>query len=151
MKEFLFSAIHRHFEETRPLLHQLTDKLIQSSSPVQGGRSLGEIWLHLIRSMEYYLRGVSEGKWEVLPYALEKYSSEQAIFNLYDNVAMRCKSYMAKLQFVDLSEEILRFNRPATKMEILLELIEHSVQHRGQILVYYRILGIGPVKIPYVI
>ncbi|MHA2462691.1 MAG: DinB family protein [Candidatus Thorarchaeota archaeon] len=34
---------------------------------------------------------------------------------------------------------------------MLLELIEHSIHHRGQITVYYRLLGIKPAHIPYIL
>ncbi|UCE14504.1 MAG: hypothetical protein JSV04_04830, partial [Candidatus Heimdallarchaeota archaeon] len=53
----LTSAVERHFEETKLLIDQLTDQVI-INEPVQTGRSLGEIVLHLIRSIEYYLGGL---------------------------------------------------------------------------------------------
>ena len=45
---FLTSAIERHFEETKLLIDQLVDQDILSE-PVQTGRPLGEIVLHMIR------------------------------------------------------------------------------------------------------
>ncbi len=82
---FLQSAIERHFEETGLLIDQLADNNnILLSEPVQSGRPLGEIFLHMIRSYEYYLRGLTNGIWKPLPYTLTKYDSIQKIKDMAD-------------------------------------------------------------------
>ncbi|MCK4567807.1 MAG: hypothetical protein KAU48_10925 [Candidatus Thorarchaeota archaeon] len=34
---------------------------------------------------------------------------------------------------------------------MILEMLEHSIHHRGQITAYYRLLGISPVLILYIV
>lgn len=150
--KFLIAAVERHFEETRLLINQLTDQdQILLSEPVQTGRPLGEIVLHMIRSFEYYVQGLVTGHWEPLPYNLSTYSTAQKIQNLYDNVVNKVKNQLEELSPAALNDVLENFNRPATKAEVLLEMLEHSIQHRGQILVYFRLLGLEPERIPYIV
>jgi uncharacterized damage-inducible protein DinB len=150
MYEFLRDALTRHIHETSPFIEQLS-KENMLKKPIEGSRPLGEVILHLLRSIEYYLRGLAENNWVSLPYTLEDYSSASSIKALAKDIFERTKLYIEKLASVDLSRVVDTFNRPATLSEILLELIEHSIHHRGQITVYYRLLGIKPVHIPYII
>lgn len=150
---FLQSAIKRHFEETKLLIDQLAsiNNNILLSEPVKSGRPLGEIVLHMIRSYEYYLQGLTNGIWKPLPYTLTKYNSVQKIKDLYDIVIDKAKRYLEEISQATLTNVLEDFNRPATNLEVLLEMLEHGIQHRGQLLVYFRLLGLEPVKIPYIV
>jgi len=147
---FLKESIERHLDETLPLIEQLTEVDIMSK-PTSGVREIGEVVLHLIRSLEYYVQGIVKDQWESLPYTLERYDSAEAIINLAKEVFDKVKVYMNIIPSMDFSRIIDSFNRPATVGEILLEMIEHSIHHRGQITVYYRLLGITPSNIAYII
>lgn len=147
---FLSSAIERHFEETKLLIDQLVDQDILSE-PVQTGRPLGEIVLHIIRSLEFYLRGLTTNHWEPLPYNLSDYRSAQDISNLYNAVVNKAMTHLKQISPAGLNDILENFNRSATKAEILLEMLEHSIQHRGQLLVYLRLLDLEPAKIPYIV
>ncbi|UCE11512.1 MAG: DinB family protein [Candidatus Thorarchaeota archaeon] len=148
--EFLQNAALRHFYETRPLIDQIDDNHVLAI-PIEGGRPLGEVILHLIRSIEFYLRGLIHNEWRPLPYSLEEYQSAAAIRALYEEVIDRARDYIEQLSHTDLSQVNESFNRPATKAEILLEMIEHSIHHRGQITVYFRLIGIEVSRIHYII
>ena len=146
--KFLLKAIDRHFEENRLLLNQLTDDLV-ISEPVENGRTLGEIFLHMIRSFEFYSRGVAKDIWEPLPYNLETFRTVNQIKILYKDVVTRSNEYLKSLTPTMIEKVIKTFNRPASKVEFLLEMLEHSIQHRGQIIVYYLLIGLEPAVIPY--
>lgn len=148
--EFLKDTIERHLDETLPLIHQLIEVDIMSK-PTAGVREIGEVVLHLVRSLEYYMRGIVMNQWESLPYTLEKYDSAESIVKLSEDVFKRVKQFSNLIFAGDLSRVIERFNRPATIAEITLEMIEHSIHHRGQITVYYRLLGVKPNSISYII
>ena len=148
--ELLKDAVRRHLDETLPIIGQLAEIDIMSK-PISGGREVGELVLHLIRSLEYYMRGIVESFWEPLPYTLETYTTSEAIIQLAEQVFKRVSEYMYFIRLMNLQETIDSFNRPATIAEIILEMIEHSVHHRGQITVYYRLLGIKPISISYII
>jgi uncharacterized damage-inducible protein DinB len=148
--ELLRDAVRRHLDETQPIIDQLAEIDIMSK-PISGGREIGEVVLHLIRSLEYYMRGVVEGFWEPLPYTLETYTSSEAIIQLAQQVFRRVSEYIYFVRLMNLDDKIDTFKRPASIAEIILEMIEHSVHHRGQITVYYRQLGIAPKSISYII
>jgi uncharacterized damage-inducible protein DinB len=133
-----------------PLIEQLVEVNIMSK-PYSEGREIGEVILHLLRSAEYYMRGITTNQWEALPYTLEKYDSAEAIIELATEVFKRVDVYVNMISSSDLGRKIESFNRPATVSELILEMVEHSIHHRGQITVYYRLLGITPRSISYII
>jgi uncharacterized damage-inducible protein DinB len=146
----LRDSIKRHLEETMPMIEQLAETDI-ASSPVPDGRVLGELALHMIRSLEYYMKGIVTNQWDPLPYHLEEYDSAEAIILLSKEVFDRVRTYANMLSANDLGRSIKSFNRPATIEELILEMLEHSIHHRGQMTVYYRLLGIEPARIEYII
>ena len=164
--EFLKSAILRHLEETRPFIHVLTDgrtiadlfegdvikpDQILFKMPAKDGRSLGQVILHMLRSLEFYIKGVTMNFWEPLTYSLVDFPTTPEILLLYDSVVGSIKSYLDKLTDTMLQQTVDKYSRPATKQEILLEMLEHSIHHRGQLSVYFRLLGISPPTISYII
>lgn len=146
--KFMFDNITRHYEETQPLLEQLTDQSILAK-PVPSGRSLGEIVLHMIRAMEFYLQGLVNNTWEPLPYTLDTYNTKNQIMQLYGEVKQRCNQYLDELGSQDLFQHIEYFGKKLTKLQVLQDFLEHNIGHRGQILVYLRLLGVEPEKIPF--
>ncbi|MHA1936771.1 MAG: DinB family protein [Candidatus Thorarchaeota archaeon] len=150
LHQFLSTALKRHLDETMPLIEQLTDGDI-TKVPVKEGRPLGEVVLHMLRSVEYYLVGLTRNEWAPLAYSIEEYSTADSVKTLARDVINRALDYVKQLSDTDLARSTKSFNRPATAAEILLELIEHSIHHRGQITVYYRLLGIDLPSIPYII
>ena len=150
MYKMLISAVQRHLEETLPLIRQLTEVNVMSK-PIDEGREIGEVILHLVRSLEYYMKGITTNQWESLPYYLETYDSSESIIELAEKVFEQVKVYASLVSTSDLGRKIESFNRPATVAELILEMIEHSIHHRGQITVYYRLMGFAPEVIPYII
>ena len=150
MYKILIDAVKRHLGETLPLIKQLVEVNILGK-PVEGVREIGEVVLHTVRSLEYYMKGITTNQWEVLPYNLETYDSAEAIIELAEKVFEEVKVYVSLISTSDLGRKIESFNRPATVVELILEMVEHSIHHRGQITVYYRFLGIEPATIPYII
>ena len=166
LETLLKNAISRHFSETRIFISSLSENsdievIFQSDvikpdqilfeNPVKDGRVFGEIIFHLIRSMEFYITGIATGEWKPLPYSLIEYSTVVEILNLYDVITNRLIKLLEKISPEILEEQVSSFNRNATKGEILLEMLEHSIHHRGQLTVYMRLLGKDPPKIPYIV
>lgn len=166
ISEFLKHAILRHLEEIRHFISNLTngktvtdlfkDNVVEPDqvlfkTPVKDGRSLGQVFLHLIRSLEFYARGVVTNVWEPLSYSLMEYPTTPEIFLLYDSVVSSIISFISNLTDEMLTQTVDKFNRIASKGEILLEMLEHSLHHRGQLSVYFRLLGINPPEISYIV
>lgn len=148
--QLLKKSVKRHLEETMPLIEQVTEVNIMER-PASEARQLGEVILHMLRSLEFYMRGVATGQWESLTYSLETYDSPEAIIQLAREVFERVSAFNRVVSSSDMNRTINSFSRPATVSEIILEMLEHSIHHRGQITVYYRLLGITPEKIQYIV
>jgi uncharacterized damage-inducible protein DinB len=150
LHQFLSNALKRHLDETQPLIDQIFDDAL-IKAPVKDGRPLGEVLLHILRSMDFYLIGLAKNEWTPLSYSLEEYNTAETLKKLAYEVFDRAREYVDLLDDGTLKMTISLFSRPATAAEILLEVIEHSIHHRGQITVYYRLLGIEVPRIPYII
>lgn len=148
--QILKNSIKRHLDETLPLIEQLVD-MNPLSKPVPEGRDLGDLVLHMLRSLEFYMKGILTNQWEPLPYHLDQYDSAEAIIQLARDVFEKVRVYANMISMNDLGRVIKSFNRPATVEEIILEMLEHSIHHRGQITVYFRLLGIEPAPIGYIV
>ncbi len=165
---FLKDIVIRHLQETQLFftkLHEYENVSLQEMTskdriepdsllfkiPAEGARPLGEVILHMIRSLEFYTVGIIENKWEPLQYNLLEFSTIPEIVMLYETVALKITKYMGRLTSDILNEEVTKFNRPATKAELIQEMLEHSIHHRGQLSVYYRLLEIEPPSIAYII
>jgi len=148
--ELIFDALNRHLSETKSIIDQLTDEVLHEK-PVNSGRSLGDVIMHLIRSIEYYSQGLAKNVWIPLTYEVTEFSTALKVKNLYNEVHTKASNYLIEITGTNLNESYEKGNRPAKRIDVLLEMLEHSIQHRGQILVYYRLLGIEPAKIPYII
>ncbi len=146
----LRKAIERHLDETRPLVSQLNDEILNSRL-MDETRPLGEIILHMLRSLEFYMRGIASNQWEPLRYTLEEYNSAEAVKGLAEEVFTKAMDYMNQVSPGDLNRINDSFSRPATMAEIMMEMIEHSIHHRGQVTVYYRLLNVEPIPIPYIV
>ncbi len=149
-RKFLIGAIRRHLDETYPLLSQLDDTHLHSE-PISDGRALGELVFHMLRSLEYYLKGITEGIWEPAPYTFDGFVSSDSLEQIMQEVFAGVRTRLSLISLGDLSRIISNFSRPATVGELLLEMLEHSVHHRGQLTVYLRLLGVEPTKIEYII
>ena len=121
LNDFLKDSVERHLDETLPLIHQLAEVDIMSQ-PTPDVREIGEVVLHLVRSVEYYIRGIVDNQWGPLPYTLETYDNAESIVTLADDVFTRVKQYMSNISSNDLNRVIDSFNRPATVSEIILGL-----------------------------
>ena len=148
--ELIFKAISRHLNETKLIIDQVTNEVLYEA-PVETGRSLGDVIMHLIRSIEYYSQGLASNVWTPLTYDLTEFSTAPKVKELFIVVMTRVNKYLNEIEHESLNESHKKGNRPAKRIDVILEMLEHSIQHRGQILVYYRLLGIEPAKIPYII
>ncbi len=150
MYKFLTQAVKRHIKETLPIIEQLLEVNI-FNKPFPEGREIGEIILHMVRSFDFYMKGIATNQWEPLQYSLEEYDSAEAIIALAINVFKRVEVYTSLISSTDMERKVKPFETEATIAQLIMEMLEHSVHHRGQVTAYYRLLGISPVPIRYII
>lgn len=149
-RKFLVEAIERHFKELLPFLSMLDDEMLHSE-PVTDGRPLGEIVFHMLRSIEYYIRGITEGTWQPAPFFFDSFTTSDSLLTQWHEIYVRAKTRLSLILLSDLTRVISTHSRPATVAELLLEMLEHSIHHRAQLTVYLRLLGYEPPAIEYIV
>ncbi|MHA1444301.1 MAG: hypothetical protein ACTSR4_06075, partial [Candidatus Hodarchaeales archaeon] len=82
--ELIFKAISRHLNETKLIIDQVTDEVLYEV-PVETGRSLGDVIMHLIRSIEYYSQGLAKNVWKPLTYDLKEFSTASKVKELFED------------------------------------------------------------------
>jgi len=150
MYKFLISAVKRHLKETQPIIEQLKEVNVMRI-PFPNGREIGEVVLHMIRSLEFYMRGITTNQWEFLRYSIEEYDSAEAIIQLAENVFKHVEVYASLISSTDMERKVKPFDTEATIAQLLMEMLEHSIHHRGQIITYLRLSGVEPIPIKYII
>lgn len=150
MYKFLIQAVKRHLKETLPIIEQLNEVDV-FSVPFPEGREMGEVVLHMVRSLEFYMKGIATNQWEFLQYSVEEYDSAEAIIELARNVFKHVEVYTSLVSATDMERKVKSFDTEATIAELILEMIEHSVHHRGQLTMYLRFWGVAPIPIKYIV
>jgi uncharacterized damage-inducible protein DinB len=150
MYKFLISAVRRHLKETIPIIEQLTEVDIWNI-PFPEGREIGEVVLHMVRSLEFYMKGITTNQWEFLSYSLDEYDSAEAIIELAKDVFKHVEVYTSLISSTDMERKVRPFNMEASIAQLIMEMLEHSIHHRGQMTTYLRLSGVSPVPIEYII
>ncbi|MHA2021655.1 MAG: hypothetical protein ACW96N_08065, partial [Candidatus Thorarchaeota archaeon] len=81
LHQFLSAALKRHLDETQPLIDQIVDQDL-AKVPIKDGRPLGEILLHMLRSIDFYMVGLTQNEWVPLSYSLKEYNTAEAVKGL---------------------------------------------------------------------
>ena len=97
------------------------------------------------------MKGITTNQWEPLKYSLEEYDSSEAIIELAANVFKHIEVYVSLISATDMERKVKPFNTEATISQLIMEMLEHSIHHRGQLITYLRLLGVEPIPIKYII
>ncbi|HEY3314552.1 MAG TPA: DinB family protein [Bacillota bacterium] len=148
--QWFCGRLHKFLVETRPVIAAFEGAEIDQA-PVPGVRSVGDLLLHLVRSIAHYANGIAADHWAPLPYSLAEYRTVGAIIDLYDRVGEAARKSLSNLPDLEWSRIVSPNGTASTKAELLFELIEHGVHHRGQLYSYARLLGVAPPPLPYAV
>ncbi|MHA2503296.1 MAG: DinB family protein [Candidatus Kariarchaeaceae archaeon] len=128
-----------------------SDQDLFGYSPAEGSRSVAEILLHIIRSVEYYLTGVVEDTWEFLPYTTETHDTFEKIKDQASSTRSKVLHMIEELSGDRLHHLYTQLEKPAFGLSLMIELLYHQMEHFGQLQVYLRINGIEPPTYPFLI
>jgi hypothetical protein len=123
--EILTKKVIRAFNLTSDLVNNLSDEQLTLTISDLPSNKIGEQLWCIIGARESYLKAIENSKWSGFSCSLKSVNSKPEIINCLDKSLNNTISF---LKDNDLSE---------TQIDILLDLLEHEVQHHGQLIRYF--------------
>ncbi len=161
---FYFGAMEEVREQLRAAVHELSDEALGRLA-FSGAHSIGALALHIGEAEWWWMHCVISGHkltaedkvaayWDVLKdpegFGSKRYSAEFCLREI-DRIRSQTRNIVSSFGDIDL-ERIFSFERGGTIHEyslrwILHHLIDHEAQHKGQILMLRRLLGMDNIKL----
>lgn len=123
--EILINKVIRAFNLTSDLVNHLSDEQLALTISDLPSNKIGEQLWCIIGARESYLKAIQNSKWSGFSCSLKNTNSKLEIINCLDKSLNNTISFFKDN---DLSE---------TQIDILLDLLEHEVQHHGQLIRYF--------------
>jgi uncharacterized damage-inducible protein DinB len=158
-----FSGMEEVRDQVRLAISDVSDELVGRSA-FQGAHSLGALALHIGEAEWWWIHCVVSGHkltvddrrapyWDVLKhpesFARKGYSAEFCMREV-DKLRSQTREVLSSFSDQDL-ERIFSFDRRGTQERslrwILHHLIDHEAQHKGQILMLRRLLGLKSIEV----
>jgi uncharacterized damage-inducible protein DinB len=138
-------------EYVENLVGEIQDTDLFEYQPNPSSRTTGQILMHIIRSFEYYITGVSTDIWKPLDYSTERYDDLTKIAELIQDVKGRLFPQIDQLDGDRLHHYFDHLDRPSFGLNLLIELLYHQSEHIGQLQVYLRCNNLQPPAYPFLI
>jgi uncharacterized damage-inducible protein DinB len=141
LEEFL-TAWDRETDGTLTLMRSLPPDQYDCR-PDPGGRSIGELALHLSEIEAYVSRGIERSEFRFEPPQVERPTTIDALAPAFLAVHEDARARIARLQVGDLEREIRFADGELWSIRNLLwrKLLMHAVHHRGQLTLLCRLAG----------
>lgn len=120
----MIKRIERAFDLTYDLATNLQVMNLKLKLKDLPSNEIGQQFWCIIGARESYLKAIINGMWSGFSCALKDTSSKEDILNLLNQTKSSFVDYLTKHT---LSED---------QMEMLLDLLEHEIQHHGQLIRY---------------
>lgn len=119
--------------------------------PTDESRTTSEILLHIIRSIQYYLTGISNDTWETVNYTLHTYDTGKKIMKLIEEVKLNSNKLITSIDKDELHKKYTKPEKSAFGLNLMIELLYHQSHHIGQVQTYLRLQDIEPPKFDFLI
>jgi hypothetical protein len=121
MSRHLKDHLQRAFQLTRDFVEHLDDSALTLDLPdLPSNRIAGQIWC-IVGARESYLRAIEAGAWQGFACSLKSQRVKQEILTALE--ATRAK--LGAIEFASLADQ---------QIELAFALLEHEVQHHGQLI-----------------
>jgi putative acetyltransferase len=126
----LKSHIIRAFELTHDLFEHLDQAHLQLDLPgLKSNKIASQIWC-VVGARESYLQGIQHGAWQGFSCSLKSPGEKQAVLD----ALLTTRKHLMELDFASLSD---------AQLELAISLLEHEVQHHGQLIRYVYANGLS--------
>ncbi len=116
--------------------------------PARGLSSFGDLLRHMVDTEEFWIQGVLRGKGGSPDRSRTDFPTLEAILNDWERVHQMSLASLSRMPAKALSRKVKIEKDGRVPVNWLLwHVIEHEVHHRGQIMLYLRLLGLEPPQI----
>lgn len=121
MVQGLKARLVRSFKLTHDLVVHLDEESLSLDLPnLPSNRIAGQVWC-IVGARESYTKAIEAGGWQGFSCSLKTPRAKEAVLAALDATLER----LGEIDFADLSE---------TQVDLAFELLEHEVQHHGQLI-----------------
>ena len=134
MSSQLQERLKKSFELYNEMIAHLTETALSSKLEKLPSNSIGEQLWYVVGARESYLRGIQKGKWDGFSCSLTKEDirKKESVADALAKSAETARQVFAELKSLSFEQEKLVF-----------ELLEHEIQHQGQLIRYLYGLKLG--------
>ena len=123
MSDLLKTRLDRTFGLTRDLFAHLDEASLQLDlGGLPSNRIAGQAWC-IVGARESYTRAIKAGEWSGFACSLKEPGTKQAVLAALDN----SRAALDTIEFSELTEK---------QGALVLDLLEHEIQHHGQLIRY---------------
>lgn len=121
MNQGLKAHLVRSFKLTQDLIVHLNEEALGLDLPnLPSNRIAGQLWC-IVGARESYTKAIEAGGWQGFSCSLTMPRAKQSVLAALDATLAR----LGEIDFADLNE---------TQADLALELLEHEIQHHGQLI-----------------
>lgn len=133
----------RH-EATRKVIAAIpSDKL--SFKPMPEMWSAAELALHLMGNYSFLSSGLAENKWDTSAFQVGgEYRTTEELLAIFDKLYHSSSEKLKNLPESAFDKRVNVFGAEQKVSSLTQSIAEHEIQHRGQMQVYLRLMGVKP-------
>jgi hypothetical protein len=130
----LYERLFKNFELYSELISHLKEASLSSKLAELPSNSIGQQLWCVVGARESYIRGIEKGQWDGFRCSLTKddIGKKQSVAEALARSAETAKQMLNQFENLSLAQERLAF-----------ELLEHEIQHQGQLIRYLYGLKLG--------
>lgn len=134
MSSLLHERIKKSFDLNSELVAHLTESSLHSKLPALPSNSIGEQLWCVVGARESYIRGIQKGHWDGFRCSLAR-----------DDIGKKNSVTEALARSAETARQVLSQSESLsqTQEQLAFELLEHEIQHQGQLIRYLYGLKLG--------
>jgi len=104
-----------------------------------------ELALHLLGNYAFLTAGLADGNWAVDMFTIPgEYPSTEAIVARFDSLYGAAREKLPAVPDAAFERRVSPFGAEQKVSSLVVGIAEHEIQHRGQLQVYLRLMGVTP-------
>ena len=136
--------LETRFKATRKVVASIpSDKLDFKPTPEM--MSARELALHLMGNYTFLESGLAQKRWDIKTFEVDgKSGSTDELVSTFDSIYQTARQNLEKVPDEAFEQRAKPFGTEQKVSTLVLAMAEHEIQHRGQMQVYLRLMGVKP-------